>query len=90
MGGIWVAPAEIEDTLLAHPDVIECAVVGHDQEGLTVARAYVVVRNGVEGEALQDFVRGRLAGHKVPRVVSIVAELPKTPSGKIDRRALRP
>ena len=89
VGGIWVAPAEIEDTLLAHPDVIECAVVGHDQEGLTVARAYVVVRNGVEGEALQDFVRGRLAGHKVPRVVSIVAELPKTPSGKIDRRALR-
>jgi benzoate-CoA ligase family protein len=89
VGGIWVAPAEIEDTLLAHPDVIECAVVGHDQEGLTVARAYVVVRNGVEGEALQDFVRARLSPHKVPRVVSIVAELPKTPSGKIDRRALR-
>jgi benzoate-CoA ligase family protein len=89
VGGIWVAPAEIEDTLLAHPDVIECAVVGHDQEGLTVARAYVVVRNGVEGEALQDFVRGRLSPHKVPRVVSIVAELPRTPSGKIDRRALR-
>jgi benzoate-CoA ligase family protein len=89
VGGIWVAPAEIEDTLLAHPDVIECAVVGHDQDGLTVARAYVVVRNGVEGEALQDFVRGRLSPHKVPRLVSIVAELPKTPSGKIDRRALR-
>jgi benzoate-CoA ligase family protein len=89
VGGIWVAPAEVEDCLLAHPDVIECAVVGHEQEGLTQARAFVVMRRAADGSALQEFVRGRLSGHKVPRVISFVDELPKTPSGKIDRRALR-
>ena len=89
VGGIWVAPAEIEDCLLGHPDVIECAVVGHEQEGLVQARAFVVMRRASDGSALQDFVRARLSGHKVPRVISFVDELPKTPSGKIDRRALR-
>jgi benzoate-CoA ligase family protein len=89
VGGIWVAPAEVEDTLLAHPEVVECAVVGHEEEGLTVTRAYVVARGGLEPADLQEFVRERLAGHKVPRQVSFVDELPKTPSGKIDRRSLR-
>jgi benzoate-CoA ligase family protein len=89
VSGIWVAPAEIEDCLLGHPQVVECAVVGTEQNGLTVARAYVVVRTAVEGSALQAFVRERLAGHKVPGLVTFVDELPKTPSGKIDRRSLR-
>ena len=89
VGGIWVAPAEIEDCLLGHPDVIECAVVGDEQEGLTQARAFVVMRRAGDGSVLQDFVRSRLSGHKVPRVVTFVDELPKTPSGKVDRRALR-
>ena len=89
VGGIWVAPAEIEDCLLGHPEVVECAVVGQEQNGLTVARAYVVVRTAVEDSALQAFVRERLAGHKVPDLVTFVDELPKTPSGKIDRRSLR-
>ena len=89
VGVIWVAPAEIEDCLLGHPDVVECAVVGHVEEGLTLARAYVVARAELEDSALQAFVRERLSGHKVPRLVSFVDELPKTPSGKIDRRALR-
>ena len=89
VSGIWVAPAEIEDTLLAHPDVVECAVVGHEEDGLTVARAYVVARAQLDEPTLQEFVRARLAGHKVPRLVSFVDELPKTPSGKIDRRSLR-
>jgi benzoate-CoA ligase family protein len=89
VGGIWVAPGEVEDTLLAHPDVVECAVVGDDRDGLTVARAYVVLQSTVEGAALQDFVRSRLSPHKVPGIVTVVDELPKTPSGKIDRRVLR-
>jgi acyl-coenzyme A synthetase/AMP-(fatty) acid ligase len=89
VSGIWVAPAEIEDCLLGHPEVVECAVVGTEQNGLTVARAYVVVRTAVEGSELQAFVRERLAGHKVPGLVAFVDELPKTPSGKIDRRSLR-
>jgi len=94
VGGIWIAPAEIEDCLVAHPDVLECAVVGYEDEGLTLTRAHVVLRGGVAGSAglaaaLQDHVRAHLSPHKYPRDVRFVAELPKTPSGKIDRRALR-
>jgi benzoate-CoA ligase family protein len=89
VGGIWVAPAEVEDCLLGHPDVIECAVVGREDNGLVHACAYVVMRRAADGAALQDFVRGRLSPHKVPGEIEVVAELPKTPSGKIDRKALR-
>ena len=88
VGGIWVAPAEIEHCLVGHPDVVECAVVGAAQNGLTIPRAYVVAREPVEEQALQDFVRERLSPHKYPREVVFVDELPKTPSGKLDRKAL--
>jgi benzoate-CoA ligase family protein len=94
VGGIWVVPAEIEQCLITHADVVECAVVGYEEEGLTLSRAHVVLRAGVAGSeelarALQDHVRARLSSHKYPRDVRFVAELPKTPSGKIDRLALR-
>jgi benzoate-CoA ligase family protein len=89
VGGIWVAPAEIEHCLVSHPQVVECAVVGAQANGLTVTRAFVVVREPVEERSLQEFVRERLAPHKVPREVRIVEDLPKTPSGKLDRKALR-
>ena len=88
VGGIWVAPAEIEHCLVGHPDVVECAVVGAARNGLTIPRAYVVVRQPVEEQALQDFVRERLSPHKYPREVVFVDDLPKTPSGKLDRKAL--
>jgi len=94
VGGIWVAPAEIEHCLITHADVVECAVVGYEEEGLTLSRAHVVLRAGVAGSeelarALQDHIRTHLSPHKYPRDVRFVAELPKTPSGKIDRLALR-
>jgi benzoate-CoA ligase family protein len=89
VGGIWVAPAEIEHCLVEHPDVVEAAVVGAQENGLTLARAFVVARAPVDEQKLKDFVRDRLAGHKVPREVRIVDDLPKTPSGKLDRKALR-
>ncbi|MGH3104798.1 MAG: benzoate-CoA ligase family protein [Gaiellaceae bacterium] len=94
VGGIWVTPAEIEHCLISHADVVECAVVGYEEEGLTLTRAHVVLRAGVAGSeelaaALQDHVRAHLSPHKYPRDVRFAAELPKTPSGKIDRRALR-
>ena len=88
VGGMWVAPAEIEHCLVGHPDVVECAVVGAQQNGLTVPRAYVVARAPLEEQAVQDFVRERLSPHKYPREVRFVDDLPKTPSGKIDRKAL--
>jgi benzoate-CoA ligase family protein len=94
VSGVWVAPFEIERALLEHPDVAECAVIGVDRGGLTTTRAYVVLRAGVDGSdklsrTLQDFARGQLAAHKYPREVRFAAELPKTASGKLDRRALR-
>jgi benzoate-CoA ligase family protein len=88
VGGIWVAPAEIEHCLIAHPNVVECAVVGAQQNGLTLTRAFVVVREPVDERSLQDFVRERLSPHKVPREVRFVNNIPKTPSGKLDRKAL--
>jgi acyl-coenzyme A synthetase/AMP-(fatty) acid ligase len=89
VGGVWVAPAEIENCLLAHPAVVECAVVGYEEAGLTKPRAFVVAGVDASAGELQDFVRSRLSPHKYPRDVRFVAELPKTASGKLDRRALQ-
>lgn len=91
IGGIWVAPAEIESCLSAHPDVVECAVVGLDREGLTLSCAFVVTRAGAEltEKDVVDFTREKLSPQKVPREVRFVAQLPRTGSGKIDRGALR-
>ena len=73
--------------------MVECAVVGYEEGGLTLTRAHVVLREGVESSAemaaaLQEHVRANLSPHKYPRDVRFAAELPKTPSGKVDRRAL--
>jgi len=91
VGGIWVAPAEVERCIAAHPDVAECAVVGVERDGLTRSCAYVVARSGsqLSADSLRAFVRERLSPHKVPREVRLMAELPKTGSGKVDRSALR-
>ena len=91
VGGIWVAPAEIERCLVEHPDVVECAVVAADRDGLIHGCGYVVLKPEATAtpEALRDFVRERLAPHKVPREVVLVPALPRTGSGKVDRTALR-
>jgi benzoate-CoA ligase family protein len=93
-GGIWVAPSEIEHCLIGHEDVVECGVTGFEVEGLVRPRAYVILREGVEGSpdlvtALRDYVRARLAGHKSPHEIRFVTSLPRTTNGKLDRRALR-
>ena len=90
--GIWVAPAEIEDCLLEHPGVADCAVLGiEDADGLVTPTAYVVAASTVEATAgeLQAFVRARLSPHKYPRDVRFLDRLPRTPSGKVDRKELR-
>ena len=91
VGGIWVAPAEIEGCLLSHPDVVECAVVGVDREGLTLARAYVVAGAGTQltDQDIIEFARGKLSPQKVPREVLFIEKMPRTGSGKIDRSDLR-
>jgi benzoate-CoA ligase family protein len=91
VGGIWVAPQEIERCLASHVDVADCAVVGYLEDGLELPRAFVVLRDGASVDAgeLQSFVKGVLSPHKYPRDVRFVDALPRTGSGKVDRRALR-
>jgi benzoate-CoA ligase family protein len=91
-GGMWVSPAEVEDVLLEHPDVLEAAVVGgRDSHGLETTVAFVVPRTGrtIDPTALEAHCRGRMATFKRPREIHVLAELPKTATGKIQRFALR-
>jgi benzoate-CoA ligase family protein len=93
-GGIWVSPVEVEGVLVSHPDVLECAVVGMpDEDGLAKPRAFVVLRPGADPHDLEArlraFAKDRLAPYKAPRWVSVIAELPKTATGKIQRFLLR-
>ncbi|TAM73502.1 benzoate-CoA ligase family protein [bacterium] len=93
VGGIWVSPVEVEAALTAHEAVLECAVVGHeDQDGLIKPHAYVVLKSPKQAPTeseLQLFVKERLAPYKYPRWVTIVDGLPKTATGKIQRFHLR-
>jgi acyl-CoA synthetase (AMP-forming)/AMP-acid ligase II len=88
-GGENIAPAEIEDVLLRHPDVDDAVVVGvPDDEWGQRIEAAVVPRPGaiVDPEALRDHVRGRLRGSKTPDYIACWTELPRTLTGKIIRR----
>jgi benzoate-CoA ligase len=93
VGGIFVSPYEVENCLLQHPRVAECAVIGYkDADGLIKPKAYVVPRDtpgdGGLARELQEFVKGRLAPFKYPRLVEFAGSLPKNDRGKIDRRRL--
>lgn len=93
--GYRIGPFDVESALLEHPAVSEAAVVGKpDPERTEVVKAFVVLRRGyVPDEALllelQQFVKRRLAAHAYPREIEFMSELPKTPSGKIQRFLLR-
>lgn len=93
VSGIWVSPFEVEQALIAHPAVLEAAVVARcDAEGLEKPAAFVVVKPGAEPpepEALKQMVQDRIGKWKYPRWVEIVADLPKTATGKIQRFKLR-
>jgi benzoate-CoA ligase len=95
VGGMWVSPVDVERALLEHPAVHECAVVGRDDaDALVKPVAYVVPAPGAEpGPALaadlQQFALEKLARYKRPRWIEFVTELPKTPTGKIQRYKLR-
>jgi fatty-acyl-CoA synthase len=89
-GGVLVASREVEDALYAHPAVAEVAVVGLPHERwIEAIAAVVVLQEAVEPDALIAFARERLAAHKVPKSVHVVAELPKNASGKLLKRELR-
>lgn len=94
VGGIFVSPFEVENCLLQHPLVAECAVIGYKSpDGLTKPKAFIVLREGsgsdqLAGE-LQQFVKQRLAPFKYPRIVEFASALPKNDRGKIERRKLK-
>ncbi|MEU5259611.1 AMP-binding protein [Amycolatopsis sp. NPDC021455] len=95
MAGYRIGPSEVESVLHTHPAVSEAAVVAVPDElrGEVVA-AHVVVRPGCAAgpelaEELQRLVKTRFAAHAYPRIVHFVRELPKTPSGKLQRSAVR-
>lgn len=91
-GGENVYPIEVEKTLSTHPEVAEATVLGVDDEqyGQRLA-AFVVLTDGsaVTEDALKQHVRDNLANYKVPRSITVLAELPRNSTGKIDRRELK-
>jgi acetyl-CoA synthetase len=93
--GYRVGPFDVESALIEHPAVIEAAVVGKpDPERTEVIKAFVVLhpdfQAGAElAETLRLHVRQRLAAHAYPREIEFVEQLPKTPSGKLQRFILR-
>jgi benzoate-CoA ligase family protein len=95
VSGQWVSPVEVEAALIAHPSVLEAAVVaGEDANGLIKPYAFVVLkdgepRNAAMGETLKQHVKTTLVPHKYPRWIEFVDELPKTATGKIQRFVLR-
>jgi 2-aminobenzoate-CoA ligase len=93
--GYNIAGPEVEAALLTHPAVAECGVVGApDPDRGMIVKAYVVLRLNRAGDAaltklLQDYVKEQIAPFKYPRAIEYVTELPKTPTGKLQRFVLR-
>ncbi len=93
--GYNIAGPEVEATLLAHPDVAECGVIGvADAERGQIVEAHIVLADGVTGDAacaqrLQEHVKATIAPYKYPRSVRFIAALPKTQTGKVQRFRLR-
>jgi benzoate-CoA ligase len=95
VGGLWVSPTEIENSLMEHPAVLESAVIGAtDADGLVKPKAFVMLKNEFKPSnelraELQNQVKNKLAPYKYPRWVEFVDDLPKTVTGKIQRFRLR-
>jgi acyl-CoA synthetase (AMP-forming)/AMP-acid ligase II len=90
-GGEKVHPQEVEDALLAHPDVTDAAVVGVPDEtwGERVVAVVATTSGSLTSEELQETVRRGLAGYKVPRRVVLLPRLPRTPTGKLEVARVR-
>ncbi|WP_271635410.1 AMP-binding protein [Solicola gregarius] len=93
--GYNIAAPEVEEALLLHDDVAECAVVGVPDEARgTLVKAYVVLQNGIVGgdelrKELQDFTKQQIAPYKYPRALEFLDQLPRTATGKLQRFRLR-
>jgi long-chain acyl-CoA synthetase len=89
--GLKVYPLEVELAILRHPDVDDVCVVGMDHPARgEVASAYILPRPGreISASGMRHFLHAHLDEHKIPRIFSFVCTFPRTPSGKIDRKAV--
>jgi benzoate-CoA ligase len=96
VGGLWASPIEIENVLVEHPRVLEAAAVGVEADYTTRIKAYIVRRGDGDGgdedalvAELQDWCKERLRRYEFPQFITFVEDLPKTPTGKIQRYKLR-
>jgi benzoate-CoA ligase family protein len=94
VSGVFVAPAEIENCLLQHEAVLECAVIGFEAEGLVKPKGFVVLREGYSAseqlsDEIKQFVKTNIAVYKYPRWIEFVDSIPKNDRGKTDRRKLK-
>jgi acyl-CoA synthetase (AMP-forming)/AMP-acid ligase II len=89
-GGVNIYPNEIESVLLGHEQVAEAAVVGVPSAELgEEVIAFVTTREPVEPDALRALCATQLAPYKVPKIVNVLREMPRTNVGKIDKQRLR-
>ena len=95
VGGRWLAPQEVEDTINQHPAVVESAVVGyHDKDELIKPYAFVVLGHDHSPSAdleeeIKEFVKDKIAGYKYPRWIKFTDNIPRTAGGKIRRFVLQ-
>ena len=93
--GYRIGPSEVEDILMKHPAVFECAVTGFPSKNRgNVVKASIILKKGYEASQkliteLQDFVKKRAAIYKYPRIIKFVDDLPRSSSGKISRAMIR-
>jgi len=95
VSGMWVSPFDVEAALVSHEAVLEAAVIGaEDADGLIKPKAFVVLKNGYAAderlfETLKAHVKERAGAWKYPRWIAVRSDLPRTPTGKIQRFKLR-
>jgi len=97
VGGLWVSPADVEGCLVQHPGVSEAAVIGVLRDDVSRIKAFVIMSSGVPAEADADALAEELRGwckehlrrYEYPHVVEFVEDLPRTPTGKVQRYKLR-
>jgi acyl-CoA synthetase (AMP-forming)/AMP-acid ligase II len=91
-GGVNIYPVEIDNVIMTHPKVVDCAVIGvpDDKWGESL-KAIVVLKDGETSteQEIIDYCKDRLANYKKPKTVDFAPELPRNPSGKILKRVLR-
>jgi len=95
VGGLWVSPADVEGCLVKHPAVSEAAVIGVQIEDLSRIKAFVICASGVPADAdvlsdeLRTWCKDNLRRYEYPHVIEFVEDLPRTPTGKVQRYKLR-